>query len=187
MIRSELLDICGMTAPTFNSHRRNGDLPFDAARTEAEDGVGRTWARYTLHHAVRMLAARQLAAVHRVSWSEAARILRTQAKYASVENYSDHAGVHFAQVEIVNEKTNADPDFYPRLEILTGTLQKIVEQAQNSAEAYTRHNPHDAVIVASMVSVNLSQCWKIALALAKSKDIDLSFEGSERAAILSEE
>lgn len=185
MIRSELLDICGMTAPTFNSHRRNGDLPFEASKTEAEDTAGRTWARYTRHDAALMLAARQLSSAHRVSWSEAARILRAPAIYSggSFKSYFDRSGVHVAQVEFANEITNAEAKLFPQLQVYNGTLAEILDMAEGSVHAYNEKNTFkDYLVITSIVSVNLSNCWQAAGALAKSKGIDLSYEGSQRAA-----
>lgn len=177
MIRSEFLDICGMAVPTFNSHRRNGDLPFRVSNTEAEDGAGRTWARYSLHDAARMLAARQLVNAQHVSWSEAARILRADAIHSGgvFKNYFDHPGVNIAQFEFVNESTNGDPVFYPRLQVLSGTLEEIVAGAENTLQAYNKNN-RDHIIIASMVSVNLSNCWQTARSLAKSKGIVMDLD-----------
>lgn len=183
MIRKELCAIAGMKIPTFNSHRSNGDLPFVTEDAEAKDGEGRSWSNFTIHDAARMLAARNLCDAHGVTWSEAARIMREPATACGPVGYGNHpserAGIFVAQVEFANTRTNDDPQLLPRFQTYKGPLDKIIAAAQSHADAYTKRRnsgpvAHDeAVAVTSIVAVDLSHSYKIALALAEQLGIDV--------------
>lgn len=76
MIRSQLCKVANIEPSTFNSHRRNGDLPFKIEDYESQDGTGRVWARFDLFAAAALIAARKLCN-QGMSWSDAARVIRT--------------------------------------------------------------------------------------------------------------
>lgn len=75
MTLSELCIAADIPRESFKQWRFKGVLPFDVSRTEAEDGAGRKWTRYTIHEAARLIAARTLADAG-AGWSEACAILR---------------------------------------------------------------------------------------------------------------
>lgn len=186
MIRSELCKIVGMKIPTFNSHRRNGDLPFKMGDGEAQDGEGRTWSNFTIHHAARMLAARNLADSHGVSWSQAAGIMRADGTicgpYGIGNHYFERDGIFVAQVEFANAKTNDAPVLFPRLKVYQGPLAKIIEAAEGEAEAYTKHRKGgeaafgEEIRVTSVVAVDLSHSFKLARSIAAAEGIEVKFD-----------
>lgn len=176
MIRSELCAIAEITAPTFNSHRRNGDLPFNIALSEAQDGTGRTWSRFTIHDAARLIAARHLAASQGVTWSEAARIIRAQKTHGGEPgdpyNPEDHSAVHIAQVEFVSWASGAQVTKV----VYQGTLSGIVAVAEARVQTITETHT-EPLSVASMVSVNFSHCLEIARQRAAAHGITLGGNG----------
>jgi len=176
MIRSELCQIAGITAPTFNSHRRNGDLPFDPSPAEAVDGAGRTWSRFSLVHAALLIAARQLAAAQGVTWSEAAATLRATGILCGPTGFEDRffnrAGIHVARVEFAQAATNDAPSLMDRTQTYKGPLADILRAAEAAAAGYSKRHPDQPVIVASIASVDLSHCWNIAVKAADMLGID---------------
>lgn len=184
MIRSELCDIAGLAVPTFNSHRRNGNLPFVVEHAEARDGTGKAWARFDLDHAMLLIAAQGLAASQGVTWSEAALILREKAIYAPSEKDGVRVdcrmpGFHCARVEFRSEAGDA-PALRNRFGIYRGTLPWIVKEAESTVEVYNRsvNFPSDRIVLASFVSVNLSQAWSIAQVRADQLKIDVHKDAS---------
>lgn len=179
MIRKELCAIVGMKIPTFNSHRTNGDLPFNIDHAEGKDGQGRTWSNFTTHEAGRMLAARHLVDAQRVSWSEAAKILREDATRCGGvgpgHEYFERDGFFIAQVEFANERTNEAPDLFPVRKVYEGPLDKIVAAALSEANAYSisRTVPGEAIRVVSIVSVDLSHHYDLACGIAARLGIDV--------------
>ena len=180
MIRKELCAIAGMKIPTFNSHRMNGDLPFRTDLAEANDTEGRTWSNFTIHDAARMLAARHLADAHRVSWSEAAAMMREDAEvcgpFGAGYYAFERAGVFIAKVEFANTRTGKEPELFPAFKTYEGPLDEIIGAALSEARAYSdRRAAHDEKIrVVSIVSVDLSHHYRLARGLAEQLGIDVT-------------
>lgn len=186
MVRSEFCALTDTSAPTFNTHRRNGDLPFKLEEVEAKDGKGKVWSRFTLIQAALMLAARKLSASQGVTWSEAAKILREQntlvGGLASGGHFWDHPAIHVARAEFVNEDTGADPAFRARFEYYQGPLDEIAAAAVGEADAYTMHRGDvDCLAVASLVSVDVSHCWRVVCARAVELGIKTDSDGNPEA------
>ncbi|ARO13368.1 hypothetical protein BVG79_00006 [Ketogulonicigenium robustum] len=183
MIRKELCAIVGMTIPTFNSHRRNGDLPFKIDNSEGKDAAGRIWSNFTIHHAAKMLAARNLCDAHNITWAEAAKIMREPSTacgpYGVGHSYFEKDNIFIAQVEFANSRTNEDPQFMPRITLYKGLLQDIMESANSRAIAYTNSRkegraPQDEdICISSISAVNLSHNYKLAKKIAEHLGIDL--------------
>jgi hypothetical protein len=179
MIRKELCAIAGMKTPTFNSHRTNGDLPFRIERAEGQDAEGRTWSHFTIHDAARMLAARHLVDAHRVSWSEAARMLREAATavapFGYGHSYFDRDGIFIAQVEFANTRTNEEPTLFPTRKTYEGPLDSIIAGALGEAAAYSESRAihREEIRVVSIVSVDLSHHYRLARGIAEQLGIDV--------------
>lgn len=179
MIRKELCAIAGMKIPTFNSHRMNGDLPFRIEHAEGQDAEGRTWANFTIHDAARMLAARHLVDAHRVSWSEAAKLVREQTiacgPYGIGHHYFEQEGIFLAQVEFANARTNEEPQLFPAKRAYEGSLDSIIAAATSEAAAYSksREVQRETIRVVSLISVDLSHHYQLARGLAEQLGIDV--------------
>lgn len=179
MIRSELCEVANIAVPTFNSHRRNGNLPFSIDQSEAKDGLGRTWARFTSHEAMLLIAAQNLASAQGVTWSEAAQILRETAIHTDRDHYHSVPGVHCARVEfrtVGGEK----PFLHDQFQVYRGKLSQIIEAAERTVVKFNERSNFEAdrIAVYSLISVNLSQAWYIAKQRAVHLGIDLSSDGA---------
>jgi hypothetical protein len=178
MIRSELCKIADMSIPTFNSHSRNGDLPFSTETLEKSDAKGKAWARYSIHEATMLVASRLLSSGQGVTWSEAARIIRQRGQHVhstgtvSRPKYFLDSGLHCARIEFLT-LGGAEPTGMNRFEVYRGFLPDIVTMADRIVERSKVGNDLVSLHVAvfSIVSVNLSLAWQIATARAKSLKI----------------
>lgn len=179
MIRSELCEVANIAVPTFNSHRRNGNLPFSIEQSEAKDGTGTTWARFTCHDAMLLIAAQNLAASQGVTWSEAAKILREKAIHTDSGNYLSVPGIHCARVEFRTEGGEV-PFLGKQFQVYRGNLSRIIASAEKTVEVHNdqTHFASDRLAIFSMISVNLSQAWHIAEQRTAQLGIDLSTEGA---------
>jgi len=181
MIRKELCAIVGIKVPTFATHYANGDLPFRIERAEGRDGQGRTWSLFTVHDAARMLAARHLVDAQRMSWSEAAKILRGDGpgmRCGGVglgHEYFDRDGIFVAQVQFANARTGEAPVLFPAQQIWQGPLDKIVAGAQSEAAGYSdsRKVAGEEIRVVSIVSVDLSHHYRLARRIAEQLGINV--------------
>ena len=181
MIRSELCKVANDMSPaTFNTHRRNGDLPFGLLQAEKHDAGGRTWSRFELHHAMLLIAAQTLASGQGVGWSEAAAILRASVGVTHVgmepgglvENLR-RSTIHCARIEFSREDGSTS-ELHPRFKIMRGTLSEIVGSVERGVSRFNelQQLPFERVTVCSFVSVNLSQAWRVAAERAEALKID---------------
>ena len=179
MIRSELCEVATIAVPTFNSHRRNGNLPFSIEQSEAKDGTGKTWARFTRHDAMLLIAAQTLADGQGVTWSEAAKILRENAIHTDSADYRGSPGVHCARFEFQTEGGEV-PFMGKQFQTYRGNLSRIIASAEKTVEVHNRqsHFASDRIAIFSMISVNLSQAWQIAERRTAQLDIDIFSEGA---------
>lgn len=183
MIRSELCLLAGIKPATFNSHRLNGDLPFDIRAKEASDGAGRTWSRFHLYDAMMLIAAKNLAQGQGVSWSEAAKTLRESAIHLNggaegpPANYRG-PGFHCARIEFRCEG-GEEPSLIRQFHVVRGSLSEIAAYADGVTARYNErtHFAADRIAVFSLAAVNLSQAWYIASERAKFLEIDLTSDG----------
>lgn len=179
MIRSELCLVAQIAPATFNSHRRNGDLPFKIWPCEVSDTENRTWSRFGLYEAMMLIAARNLASGQGVSWSEAARMLREDCMHlpgideGPPELYRG-PGFHCARIEFRCEDGHL-PQLHSQFQVVRGALAEIANYAEREVAAFNRrqHFSRDRIAVYSTASVNLSQAWHIALARATDLKIHL--------------
>lgn len=183
MIRSELCLLAGIAPATFNSHRRNGDLPFDIWPKEAKDGAGRTWSRFDIYDAMMLIAARNLAQGQGVGWSDAAKILREKATYLQSEVGGERAnywlpGFHCARIEFRCED-GSEPSLIRQFQVVRGTLVDIAAYADRVVLSHNERSnfPQDRIAVFSIAAVNLSQAWHIAVERAKYLEIDVASDG----------
>lgn len=183
MIRSELCLLAGIKPATFNSHRLNGDLPFDIRTKEASAGGGRTWSRFDLYDAMMLIAARNLAQGQGVSWSEAANILRDGAIYLGSGVDGQRAsyrlpGFHCARIEFRCEDGSV-PSLIRQFQVVRGTLGDIAAYAERVTLRYNEraYFASDRVAVFSVATVNLSQAWHIAVERAKFLEINVHSDG----------
>jgi len=162
MIRKELCAVTSMTAPTFNSHRRNGDLPFSMAGLESKDGKGTTWARFTAFEAALLIAAKTLTA-QGMGWREATRMLRTESTGTGGKVAMINRGISIARVEFC----------FGRRDVLQGPIDRII--ATSGAIA-----AREKTEIMSVISVNVSACLGIAEARMKELGVgvDADFLGS---------
>jgi hypothetical protein len=143
MTRKELCAAAAINAETFKVHRRTGALPFDPSRHEADDTTGRRWARYSVHEAAALIAARTLADAG-LGWSDACAILRGDRVLTGAVGIGAHpaerAGIHVARVSFDTREPVT----------LQGPLAAIVAAAAQSGEP------------ATLASVDLSRAYTIA-------------------------
>lgn len=182
MIRSELCKVVGMSPETFNSHRRNGDLPFSGPA--AGPAIKGTWGRFSLHEAMLLIAARQMAATQGVTWSEAAAILRAPGILVGSydgrhSTYYDNPGHFVGRVAFMDDQNSA-PESYvcPPFEVCRGPLPDIVAYALRRAEFASKRAQEAKqrpVMVSSIAAVNLSHVWEIAL--GRARDFGISLDG----------
>jgi hypothetical protein len=166
VIRKELCAVADISAGTFMTHRRNGDLPFDVDFSETYDGSKRRWARYSIHEAARLIATINLAASQGVTWSEACAIVRGPHELCGAvgigRNAAEAPGYHLARAEHADDGNN-DPERRSRFTLLEGPLPAIVEAAEGACEGYASAHPDASPIhVASLVTVDLSAAYRIA-------------------------
>ena len=164
MIRSKLCQIAKIAVPTFNSHRRNGNLPFVIDLEEANDALGRVWARFDLHHAVKLIAAQNLATGQGITWSEAAAIIRDQGIHTgNNRNGYFEPGFFCARVEY-RTVDGHQPYLTAMHTVFRGALSDIAVAAEQRAVAYNERArfAHDKIEVYTIAAVNLSQAWHIA-------------------------
>lgn len=184
MIRSELCAIADMSPSTFNSHRRNGDLPFEMTTREAKDGTGRTWSRFEIHDAALLIAARNLVATQGVTWSEAARMLRHREKiFVGPMRFALENGepIFVAKVTFSNVRTGEAPLLLREgTSIYQGPLAEIVASAGSTVAIYNEKISRGAeqIEILSVAAVNLSHCYRIAIKAADMLNIDLTIDGA---------
>ncbi|MCU0903464.1 MAG: hypothetical protein MUE83_06265 [Tabrizicola sp.] len=189
MIRNQLCEIAGINAATFNSHRRNGDLPFDLSGREVAAN-GRTWSRFSLYDAMLLIAAKDLASGQGVSWAEAAQMLRQPAIYTQCYIGDSRAsfrspGFHCARL-VFRRQDGPPHDLFRQDHVVRGTLPGIVGYAERATRRHNERARHvsDLVALFSLVTVNLSQAWDTAVdRAAKFPDIEAfadDFEQDER-------
>lgn len=182
MIRSELCAIAGMNRETFNTHRRNGDLPFDVPQGDDEKG---SWGRFTLHDATLMLAARRLVDMHGVQWSRAAAMLRQRPLWFKVpgsgSNYFDGPGWFRVQVDFCREDgTPPESHICPAVQYCHGSLEEIAQWANRIAKLATKRHSESRyivggeVVVVGFLAVDMSVAWRLATLRAERLEIDLS-------------
>lgn len=182
MIRSELCLVADIKPATFNSHRRNGDLPFTLSPQVADEDEGRAWSRFDIYDAALLIAAKNLAAGQGVSWSEAARILREAATHLGSDfdgrrqSFRD-PGFHCARIEFRCEDGH-EPNLIRKHHVVRGSLADIAGYAERVVASHNsrQHFPHDRIAVYSIASVSLSQAWQIAVGRAQSLMIGLDGE-----------
>lgn len=185
MIRSELCLVAQIAPATFNSHRRNGDLPFKISAGEAADAESRTWSRFGLYDAAMLIAARNLVSGQGLGWSESTRMLREDSIHlqGSDEVRSElyrGPGFHCARIEFRCEDGHV-PQLHRQFHVVRGALAEIARYAEREATAFNdrQHFPQDRIEVYSMASVNLSQAWRIAVERAKALQIDFDADSAE--------
>lgn len=158
--------VAGITVPTFNSHRRNGDLPFVMSSGAAVD-EGAKWASFSCHDAAAIVAAKDLAATQGVTWALAAAMIRERAIHVGDGHYSDTPGIHCVRVEFMADG-GGEPELAGRSKVYRGNLSAVIGAACRHVEAVNARArvESDLIQIASVVSVNLSEAWKIAVARA---------------------
>ena len=177
MIRSELCKIARIEPATFNSHRRNGDLPFNISDYEAKDGQGRVWARFDAFAAARIIAAKDLCA-QGVSWSNAARILR-EPNMSTGGNVAIHTpGIFIGRALYALDSETARRSFGKEEMIWQGPLSAITDCATRYADAVSRNHPREVINLRSLIAVDLSGAYRLALLRAEQEGIDLSADGA---------
>ena len=169
MIRSQLCAIGDISPSTFNSHRRNGDLPFGGPG--ANPIVKGGWGRFSLHDAMFLIAARQLAATQGVGWGEAASILRSNPMHVGrgpvFSNYWSNPGHYMARVSFVDDANGFPPSWIcTALEVYAGPLADIVATATEKAEWASERSVaagYRPVMTSTFAAVNLSHMWELTL------------------------
>lgn len=175
MKRQDFCAVAEMNSETFKVRRRNGDLPFDADKSETLDGAKRRWTRYSVHDAARLVAATNLAASQGLTWAEACAVVRGPHIAAGGIGYGKTAievrGVHLARVEHADDG-NHDPERCPRFTLLEGPLADIVTAAEAICRGYARAHPTMPPIhVASLVTADFSAAYRLAEARMRALDI----------------
>ena len=159
MIRSEICAVAELAVPTFNSHRRNGNLPFSVASYhEMPDHDGRTWARFTVFDAALLIAAKKLTA-QGVSWSKACEILRSKPVGTGGRVGLANPGISAARTELRSGDS----------QVWQGPIARIVEVS----ERWAARKGSDVI---SIVSVNVSACISIAIERMDRLDIEVNEE-----------
>ena len=178
MIRSELCAIAQMAIPTFNSNKRNGDLPFDLFFAEAKDGAGRVWSRYDYHNAMLMIAARKLCDAQGVTWSEAAKILREKPTHVGSADIQAEPGVCRVRVEFLR-CDGEESGFLKRFTVYEGKLDEVIASAQRSVEVINGRQAFasEHIEIGSVVAVNLSTAFVMAVHRAEDLGIALTSDG----------
>lgn len=174
MRRADFCNVLGIPAPTLMTHRRNGDLPFDAARGEDGDGK-RVWVRYSRHEAAAWIAAQHLAA-QGVTWSEAAAIVRGQrsAIYCGQRgNPWDIPGLHVARVEFLDER-GVESALVDRFRAYAGPIDAIAREVAQIVAEFNAGRPMFRIVCSSLVAANLSHAYAIAAARMR----ELGIEGA---------
>jgi len=178
MIRSQFCEISGIEVPTFNTHRRNGALPFDVSKYEEADARGRMWVRYNIFAAARMIAAINLASSQGVTWSHACEILRADSILCSGGGRPfETPGIHVARAEFLDHDGKMP---FLRSSVFTvyeGRIEAIGVAVAAEVEGFNARLDVVPIHLASLVSVNLSQAFQTAYARAEALGVELGKDG----------
>ncbi len=178
MIRKELAAIVGMKLPLLDAHRRNGDLPFDPSKAEAMDGANRKWIRYSIHEAARLIAALDLAAAQGVTWSQACEILRSESILCSGGGRPfETPGIHVARAEFRNKFGEAPFHWSGPFRVYEGKIEAIGAAVAADVAGYNARPNVEPIEAVSLVSVNLSRAYQIAIARAKALGVEHGDDG----------
>ena len=183
MLRSQFCEISGVEVPTFNTHRRNGALPFDIAKYELPDVRGRMWVRYNIAAAARMIAAAHLAASQGVTWSQACEILRADSIGCGdgFQRPYEVPGIHVARAEFRSKFGDAPFHWNGPFRVYEGKIDAIGAAVAADVHGYNARPNVEPVEAVSLVSVNLSRAYQIAYARAEALGIALDDEGQPEA------
>jgi hypothetical protein len=173
-----------MSAGTFMTHRRNGDLPFDVDHSETHDGAKRRWARYTINEAARLIAVKNLSASQGVTWSEACAIVRGPHVLCGDIGYGklpiEAPGVHVGRIEFADDG-NHDPQRMARFRLVEGQLAAIFRDAEGCVNGYADLHPSVRPIhIASLVTTDLSAAYRIADARMKALGLERDLDDDPR-------
>jgi hypothetical protein len=178
VIRSEFCEISDISVPTFNTHRRGGNLPFDVAKYEQADARGRVWVRYNIHAAARMIAAATLASAQGVTWSQACEILRAEnIGCGDFARPFDVGGVHVARAEYRTRSGDAPERMAGPFQVYQGRIEAIGAAVAAEVAGYNARPDVEPIEAVSLVSVNLSQAYQIAFARADALGIERGGDG----------
>lgn len=185
MIRREFCEVVGIDSPLFDAHRRVGNLPFELATVEAEDGQRRRWARFTVHECARWIAAQHLAA-QGVTWSEAAAVLRAAGRDSVAvgplgigASAFETPGYCVARVEYATE-TGHESRHIARFEVLVGPLDAIAAAVAVKVENFNEQVrfASDRIVATSLIAANLSHAYHIAY--ARMDQLGIAHDGDGR-------
>lgn len=182
----QLKDVTQLSVPIIKDLRKRGHLPFEGPATGTTDAAGRTWSHFDIWDAMRLIAAQRLVWAG-LGWPDAAAVLRARPTSVSEDRFLLWNGGQFrARAEFRNVRGD-EPFLGDRFRVYEGDLSDIVRSAVGYADAHNRgvRFDRDAIVLSSLVSVNLSEALTLAkaradvLGISYSDDNGLSVEASE--------
>lgn len=169
MRTSDICNIAGFDVQLFNKYRNKENLPF-----ALPEGTGRNWARFDIHHAAALIAARDLTD-QGLGWSISAALVREPKTHLGAGAVRSKPwkvdGVFIVRASF--RETSGDLPFLGKSErFYEGTIvevSKLIEM-HVAASAEKRGRPEVCV---GMVMTNMSEAYHIARASAQALGVDL--------------
>lgn len=181
----ELADVTGVALENIKTLRTRGHLPFEGPAIGVTDATGRTWSHFDIWDAMNLIAAQRLVWAG-LGWPDAAAVMRAMPTFVSDQYLLWNGSQYRARAEFRNVRGD-EPFLGGRFKVYVGDLSDIVRSAVGYADAFngTVRSASHAIVLSSLVSVNLSEALTLAKAradaqgIAYSDDNGLSVEGTE--------
>lgn len=183
MIRKEFCAVTEVPEATVKQQMHKGVVPFLLAKVQAKDGTGRTWSRFTVHEAAKMIAARWLVDGG-LSWQDAADMLNHGKRQDGAlapgfgpDASPTRAGSHrrpfdgASRICLIRAEWSEHPE-RPRFRLYEGDFAAACRGASEDVDAHNANDLLRRVELVSTVSVNLSLAYRIARERMKSLGIE---------------
>lgn len=182
MYRSALCEISQIDEGSFRGLRHRGELPFEAERYDVRDGRKRKWARYDVHAAAALIAARELYVSQGLAWREACLLMRapTVGCGSSEHRAQDVDGIHVARVTFADPE-GLEPSLHPCEIVYRGRLDSVVRAALSAVSNHNEKRPNEPPIhVGTITAVDVSAAY--ALARARMQALGIAQDDDQEAA-----